>query len=137
MLSLSRNQQKSLSSQLLRCHWRSSTQVASYSNDFRMSNGKRVYTHNLVPASFYSSSGTLQIKPDRFESQRVLFNRQIAKPVLFDELESDDDLDFSLEEKPTGEGNIYYHFDFRHSFFTLICFGTTLPFSMLCCSRVV
>ena len=35
--------------------------------------------------------------------------------MLFDELESDDDLDFSLSEKPTGEGALPLPYSLTHS----------------------
>jgi hypothetical protein len=109
MLPFSRSQQRSVASQLLRNHWQCSSQVTSYSSVFRNTDGKRaVQTYNLIPSTSYSSSSHAESDSGRFESQRMLLNRQTAKPVLFDELESDDELDFSLDEKPTGEGDCHY-----------------------------
>lgn len=104
MLSLSRRQPRTVASHILRSQGLCSTQFAAHSV-FRTSQGKKVQSHNLVPIALYSSSRHAESDSSRFQSQRTLLNRQTAKPVLFDELESDDELDFSLEEKPSGEGN--------------------------------
>ena len=105
MFPLSRRQQRSVTSRLLRNHWQCTSQLTSFSYILcRNSDGKTVKSHNLVPIAFYSSSRHAESDSSNFESQRMLLNRQTAKPVLFDELESDDELDFSLEEKPSGEG---------------------------------
>jgi hypothetical protein len=64
---------------------------------------------------FFSSSSSSASSSGRFDGQKVLLNRQTARPVLFDELESDDDLDFSLSEKPTGEGALPLTHSLTHS----------------------